>query len=306
MYEKVKLDSLRIFHVAALHLSFKRAAEELALTPTAVSHRIASLEEQLGMPLFHRATRQVSLTNEGLSLFQATARAFPILSDAIDEISKYAAPSTVVLSATTAFAQHWLIPRVGQFSKIHPDIILSIRADNGVANVAAGEADIAIRYGAIVPQKNLHLLKLGSDHFVPACSPAYWTAVQTGQEKLRLIHYHWQRKDKEVPNWGGYGAPLDAHAIKVQNDETTIANAENIYLSDEISAVSTALAGQGIALLSDWLIHDHLANASLIRPYDERLAGFDYHLVMRDEASRSARALKDWLISQFKAFEAIR
>ncbi|WP_197062183.1 MULTISPECIES: LysR family transcriptional regulator [unclassified Serratia (in: enterobacteria)] len=140
------LTSLRAFEAAARLGSFKKAAEELAVTATAISHRIRVLEEYLEHPLFLRKVRAVELTANGVALFTAVHSSFETIGLAIEHIRK-PRRSSVTLSTTPAFATKWLVPRLASFQEAYPDIDLHIHASNTPVDLNAGTADLAIRYG---------------------------------------------------------------------------------------------------------------------------------------------------------------
>src|SRR5438552_16767731 len=141
------LGMLRAFEAAARHLSFKRAALELAVTPTAISHQIGRLEENLGVALFERRARRVILTPAGRTLFPVLRDGLDAFADAIDGLHAHKARRSVTLSATTAFTAKWLVPRAASFRAAYPDLDLRLHASDEPVDLAAGTVDAAIRYG---------------------------------------------------------------------------------------------------------------------------------------------------------------
>ena len=140
------LISLRAFEAAARLRSFKKAADELAVTAAAISHRIRDLEEFLERPLFIRKVRAVELTPEAERLYLAVHHGFETMAQAIDHIRR-PQRAHVTLSATPAFAAKWLVPRLAAFQAQHPDIDLHVHASNAPVDLEAGNVDLAIRYG---------------------------------------------------------------------------------------------------------------------------------------------------------------
>ena len=141
------LAALRAFEAAARHSSFKRAAEELHVTPTAISHQIRQLEQAIGTPLFERRTRQVVPTPEGHVLLPVLTEGFDSFARAIDGLTRKSRRTTVTLSATPGFTAKWLVPRLAAFRKARPDIDLTLLATLDVVDVKGGAADLALRYG---------------------------------------------------------------------------------------------------------------------------------------------------------------
>ena len=139
------LAALRAFEAAARHLSFKRAAEELLVTPTAVSHQIRLLEETMGLRLFERRTRQVVMTEAAQRLYPVLRDGFDAFARTIDGLSAKPRPSTVTLTATRAFTARLLVPRVASFQERRSDVTLRLLAADEPVDLAAGTADLAIR-----------------------------------------------------------------------------------------------------------------------------------------------------------------
>lgn len=164
------LTALRAFEAAARLRSFKAAADELSVTATAISHRIRALERHLDKRLFVRQVRAVSLSPDGERLYAATREGLDIIASAIDTLRTPTDP-VVTLSVTPAFASQWLLPRLQHFQAAHPDIDLHIHASNLPADLDAGMADLAVRYGTgPYPGHEHHCLL--ADRFAPVASPA--------------------------------------------------------------------------------------------------------------------------------------
>src|SRR5688572_8450266 len=140
------LPALRAFEAAARLRSFKQAADELAVTATAISHRIRTLEEEIGCRLFVRKTRAIELTMEGRALYSAVREGFDTIAAGVDRLRQRARPA-VRLSTTPAFAAKWLVPRLTAFQAQHPQIDLHVHASNQPVDLSQGTIDIAIRYG---------------------------------------------------------------------------------------------------------------------------------------------------------------
>src|SRR3546814_17171219 len=124
------MSSLRAFEAAARHGSFKHAAIELAVTPTAISHQVRALEEYLGGRLFDRRTRQVVLTADAQPLYVVLREGFDSFADAVDHLTASRKRAAVTISATTAFTAKWLVPRVSRFQAMHPDVDLRLHASD--------------------------------------------------------------------------------------------------------------------------------------------------------------------------------
>ncbi|MGJ8537666.1 MAG: LysR substrate-binding domain-containing protein [Parasphingopyxis sp.] len=292
MYNIPGLQALRTFDAAARRMSFKEAAKELSVTPTAVSHQIARLEDQLDTKLFERRVRQVSLTEDGARLANATESAFAILQRSVDAIDRRRSRKIAVVGATNAFASKWLIPRASRFGDVAPGWTISILASEKLADIDSGEVDVAIRYGGDTVKRGQTATPLVSDKYIPVCTPSYWQQLQAGDAPMRLIHAEWYRKDRPAPSWEALSPALGNAAN----------GAQEFILSDELSAISAALAGQGIALASALLVAQDIELGLLIRPFEGEIAGADYSLITAAGASVAAETFKSWIVGEMALY----
>src|SRR4051794_13379582 len=141
------LGTLRAFEAAARHVSFSRAAEELAVTPAAISHQVKQLEAWLGVPLFRRLTRALRLTDEGQALLPALGQAFDRLAQAVEKVSAGGAAGTLTVSALTTFVLNWLVPRLPRFQAAHPELDVRLSTNSALVDFARDDVDVAVRYG---------------------------------------------------------------------------------------------------------------------------------------------------------------
>ena len=280
---------LRAFEAAARHLSFKRAALELAVTPTAISHQIGRLEENLGVALFERRARRVVMTSAGRTLFPVLRDGLDDFADAVDGLRARKARRYVTLSATTAFTAKWLVPRAASFRVAYPDLDLRLHASDEPVDLAAGTVDAAIRYGrGIYP--GFHSEELIVDRFAPICSPRLGLSEPAGLARATLIHFDWKLNDPDTPVWRRWFAAAGLHTV----DRET-----GLTFSDESHAIQAAIAGHGVALLSLVLVSDELASGALVQPFGPVLPGYRYHLVYRGNHRDSGQVtlVRDWIRS---------
>lgn len=288
------LNALRAFEAAARHMSFARAAEELAVTPTAISHQVRLLEEITGQDLFRRRPRPITLTDAG-------ERLFPVLRDGLDRFAAAVAGlradadhSPLVVSTTTAFASRWLVPRLAKL-KEDVDLELEIDASETPANLRSGTADFAIRYRR-TPIPDLECNELVRDRFIPVMSPRL---LDTGPPvnaiadlaEHTLIHFRWKRPDLDPPTWERYVTEARA----VEPDAARIDAAGGLRFSEEPHAVETALAGQGVALVSDVLVRRELASGALVQPVDFSIDGLVFYVAYLADAPRRG-AIESFLL----------
>lgn len=286
------LSSLRAFEAAARHGSFKQAAGELAVTPTAVSHQIRFLEDYTGLALFERRVRKVVLTEAGARLYPVLRDGFNAFEAALAQLTGDGTRSEVRISATSAFTAQWLVPRVARFGARHPGIDLQLHALDAPVDVAAGEADIAIRYGR-GPYPGTVAEPMFSDRFAPVASPALGSLARADLLRLPLIDFRWLHADPRNPTWASWHAAAGLPWTSPPGQ---------LRFSDEGHAIRAALAGQGIALLSLALVGDDLAHARLVQPFGPEIAGHTYHLVTSAGRTPPAhvQAALDWLRAEMQ------
>lgn len=284
------LHALRAFEAAARHCHFADAADELGLTPTAISHQVRQLEEMLGVQLFIRYPRPVRLTPEGQLLF-------PVLRDALDRISgaveSLAVPdpsAPLRLSVTMAFASRWLLSRIPRLRQ-ESGLTIAVEADDRVANLHVSEVDMAIRY-ASSPASNDEWHRLFSDRIVPVAAPDLLDKADklSPPDILALprLHYRWTSISDHAPTWDRWQAltGFDCHA-----------SSQVQCYSEEVHALDAALAGQGAVLASERLAGDMIKRGSLICLSDIALPGLTYWAVFLANHPRRADLLGvvEWL-----------
>ena len=183
------LGALRAFEAAARRASFKHAADELHVTPTAISHQIRALEDSLGVKLFERQTRKVRLTAAGHQLFPAVRDGLDGMERAVQAVQRSGRPHVATLTSTVAFMARRLAPLAGQFRAAHPDWTLRLDASDQIVDLDH-DADAAIRYGS-GSYPGLVTEPLFRDRFAPVCSPALKLASMQDLKQATLIHFEW-------------------------------------------------------------------------------------------------------------------
>jgi LysR family transcriptional regulator, glycine cleavage system transcriptional activator len=287
------LSALRAFEAAARHGSFKQAALELAVTPTAISHRIRALEEHTGLELFVRTVRQVSLTEAGAQLFPVLKTGFDAFETVLQQLAPDNQRKRVTITATNAFTAKWLMPRLARFHTLHPDIDLQIHASDHAIGLADQRFDIALRYGR-GPYPGFHAEPIFTDEYAPLVNPILKVKDVSALESVPLIHFEWTRESPDNPTWQKWLTHAGLHGTTVSGQ---------LRYSDEGHAIQAAVAGQGIALLSLALVAEELAAGYLVRPFGPAIAGYTYHLLTRADKPASAwvQSVVDWLREEFAA-----
>lgn len=258
--------SLSVFATVARHQNFAHAAEELHLTASAVSHHIRKLEAQLGLTLFLRHARGVSMTPEGRLLADATGGALTDVEAVLDALHESHRNQRVRISALPSLATDWLMPRLGRFRQAHPDILLSIDTQNVLARFDDGTLDLGLRYGpGQWPGVTARFLMAGA--LLPAASPAMAKGIETPEQiaQLPLI------TDIAPEGWrewfrsaGVHGAPLSG-----------------MYdINNSVNGLRAAAGGLGAVLARKQLAEPLLADGRLVRlPGPEMPTRYSYYIV---------------------------
>ncbi len=281
------LPALRAFEAAARHLSFKAAASELGVTPTAISHQVKLLEDILKTPLFIRRTRQVVLTEAGQELFTPTREGLDRIAAGVDRVRNSNLPKSLTLSATTAFASNWLIPRLADFRAQHPSLDIRLHASDDPVSLHTGTVDVAVRYGPGA-YDGLDAELLFTDEFAPLCSPALKVDSIEGLAAQPLIHTEWRHPDSKTPTWqrwckaAGVAMPVGGRSVTFADDTHT---------------AKAVIAGQGVAILSVHILANEIEDGLLKAPFGTVIKGHGHHFVTRPERSDEpeVKALRSWL-----------
>ena len=280
--------ALRAFEVAARRLSFTDAARELHVSQAAISRHVRTLEKDLGRDLFRRLHRAVELTAAGKKLAEQLAAAFGQISRAVETV-RGAAARHLRLSVEPAFAARWLVPRLGNFSLLHPDIELELETSDTL-RVLGRDADIAIRYlssGARRPRGRSRLLMMTEG--VPIVAgmrphPSAWRRDDAVLE-YRLLH------DDDGKEWRRWFAAAGLGGFE---------RAKHLYFSDYSLAIAAALRGQGVALGTPPFIAAELKSGRLARIGTTHIDFGDYFLLESSDRSTAAMrgAFVRWIGSE--------
>lgn len=292
------LNALHAFEVAARYLSFQQAAEELDVTPTAISHQIKILEDRLGLKLFRRRPRPLVLTEAGKALYPAVGTSLDAMAEAIARLKQESESTDLTVSVTTVCATKWLLPRLSEFQQNHPQIDLRLQTSNDVVNLHAQTVDLAIRYGRGSYQGLV--CKLMSDVFVPVCSPYLLKSKHPLKEPNDLVHhpllhFEWIHYGESAPNWKNWLALAGVDGIDPLR---------GLKFNEESLAIQAAIAGQGVALCSSIHVADDVALGFLVQPFDIVLNGLSYYAVYLEHHPKKQFIIKfvGWLVEVANTF----
>lgn len=296
MQNRVSLKAIQAFEAAARLSSFALAAEELFVTPSAVSHQIKLLEEQFGVRLFHRVHRAVVLTDAGRVYAEEVSAAFARIDIATRELGRTAKSDILTVHSTPSFATQWLMPRLARFSALEPDIDVRLNASYPApADLLTQGVDIDIRYGMkrLQPAGTM-VLPFPAETIVPLCAPSLANGAHAirAPEDLRhhaLIHSEvcliswrdWMRQHRKVPLDISRGPRFDRSFM----------------------AISAAVDGQGICLESLLLVQRELDSGRLVAPLGmtgPKVQGYTFNLLRSRAELPKIRSFQDWLFSELE------
>ena len=287
------LSALRAFEAAARHMSFSKAADELHVTPAAVSHQIHALEEDLGVRLFHRMNRSIELTASARVLLPGLSEAFAGIQSSVRRLRAHNDTGTLTVTASPSFAAKWLVLRLHRFQEQHAAIDVRISATDDVVDLTRGDFDLAIRYGC-GKYPGLDVELLFTNEVFPACSPQLLTSgppLRTPEDLSRhaLIHDLAVERDPLVPTW-----PMWLKAAGVKDvPAITGLTFNNMHL-----ALDAAIAGHGVVLAYSTIAAADLAAGRLVRLFSLALPDqFAYYIVTAPGALErpKVRAFRNWL-----------
>lgn len=288
------LTSVRVFEAAARHENFTSAASELGMTQAAISYQIRLLEERLGVPLFARAKRRVTLTDAGRRAAPLVSSAFDTLSDAFGAIADED-EAVLTISASQTFASNWMAPRLGAFQLARPELAVRLQTENRMVDFASEDVDVAIRTGT-GPWPGLQRHFLFQLTATPMCSPAYRDAhrILAPEDLLRVTLLNPQDEW-----WKWWFA-----AAGVAEDQGPRQPA--IRLDSQAMEGSTALAGHGVGMLSPLYWQAEIAAGRLVQLFPLMMEGGPRFWLVYPEHKRNQpkiRAFRDWLLGEVERIE---
>lgn len=292
------LNALRAFEAAARHLSFAKAADELHVTPAAVSHQIKALEAHLGVTLFRRLNKSVLLTDAAQIVLPGIRDGFDRMAQALDKLAGHDSANRLTVTVTPSFGARWLVPRLERFRAIHPEITVRFDATERLVDFARDPIDMGVRYGS-GQYAGLESRLLIREEVFPVCSPR----LLGGPHPLRvpadlrhhvLVHTDWDARDDTSPDWRMW-----LLAAGVSDVDPT----KGLMFGETNLAMHAAIEGQGVVLSSNVLAANDIAAGRLVRLFDIDLnasAGFGYYIVAPKATFGQPKiaAFRDWLLAE--------
>lgn len=287
--------ALIVFEAAGRHENFSRAAEELAMTQAAVSYAVRTLEGQLGVPLFHRSHRAVALTETGARFHADVSAGLARIQKSAEQIRAKGREANVTLSASSAFASMWVLPRIPKLREDLPEIDLRIHASVRDLELDEEGIPLGIRGGDPATWPNYHAALLAPEVVNAVASPAFIESHGMPETiealaQLRLIHL--EEPARVACDWKEWFESA-GHIYRPQSRPLTI--------NDYVLVIQAALAGEGVALGWRHLIERQMLSGALV-PVSSHVfeTGSDFYVVWprSRELSTPARKVRDWLLAQ--------
>lgn len=294
------LNAMRAFESAARLGSFHRAADELSVTQSAVSHQVRNLEAHLGVELFRRRGTQIELTEAGRAYLPRLSGAFREIDRATRSVGRFHAGNRLVVQTYSTIAIRWLIPRLSRFREIHPDIDVRFFTAQVDADLTAGDVDLALVIGC-TNSESMHHERLFTPIMFPVCSPALLRgtpplAVPQDLARHTILQVHPSQAD-----WGHWLASIGLAGIDPDS---------GLRFDSYDHALATACRGLGIALGMEPYVRDDLRTEMLVRPFPglEVESPWSWHLVCReDEVDRpQIVSFRNWLMDELELDPTIR
>ena len=299
------LNALRAFEAAARHLSFKKAAKELFVTPGAVSHQVKLLEDHLGVALFRRLTRALELTPEAHAMLPKVREGLESLHAAVDQVRAREASAALTVMAPPGFATRWLVPRLAGFTSTFPDVELHVASRSDM--VDAGDDDIEVPGHEGAPfvmvrfgrgnYPGLKVDEVFSARYVPVCSPR----LLKGEHPLRKpadLRFHTLLHDDTVveegarPSWSDWLEKVGVEDVDASRGP---------HFSDASLALDAAIEGMGVTLAMKPLVRPDIESGRLAMPFDITApTSYSYYLLTpeNDVSKESVSAFREWILSE--------
>lgn len=290
------LNALRAFEAAARHLSFNAAAEELNVTPAAISHQIKALEADLGVKLFRRLNRAVRLTDAGQACVPGLRDGFDRIAEAVARARQGDRVGLLTVTASPGIASKWLVPRLERFRARYPEVDLRIDASIQMVDLVREDVHVGLRYGT-GNYPGLHTERLLRSAAFPVCSPD----LLKGKTPLRapddlrhhtLIHDETAAYDPSSPDWAMW---LRAAGV------TDVDASHGLRFNQVSLALDAAIGGRGVTLARDVFAADDLAAGRLVRPFGKAIpVDFAIYVVIPPAlvAAPKVKAFRDWLFEE--------
>ncbi len=285
------LTAMRAFEVAARHLSFTKAAEELFVTQAAVSHQIKALEHDLGVSLFRRLNRALALTDEGQALLPYVRNAFEQLNAGVRQLEQLCCAGALTVTTTPSFAGQWLVGRLGRLRSQHPDIELRLSATEREVDLLRDGVDCGVRHG-MGDWPGMRVDRLFQAAIVPVCSPSLLSGPIPLEQPADLARHTILHAIDGADEWQVWLRAAGVEGLEIE---------QGLRFDTGELAIKAALSGIGVAMGRLPLIDDDLASGRLVEPFslefDEQCA---YYFIAPEAIADQPKieAFRSWILDE--------
>jgi len=299
MRQLPSLKAIQAFESASRLGSFAAAADELHLTPSAISHQIRWLEQRLGIALFHRVHRSTLLTDAGRRYAETVAEAFGLIEAGTRAIERTGKSDILTVHSVPSFASQWLMPRLSRFSALNPDIDVRLNASVGVVDLAGGEADFDIRYGTVFPANGVTVQPFPEESIVVLCTPELASGRLGIQRPGDLAGRTLIHSEVNLYSWRDWQRDHPGVALELERGPR---------FDRSFMAISAAVDGIGVALESRLLVERELQSGRLTLPFGpDGHRQVCHHLKFLKTKAHlpKMRAFRDWLFEELARSNAV-
>jgi len=294
-YRRPSLKAISTFESAARHESFKDAAEELSLTPSAISHQVKQLEQQVGVNLFHRLSGGLAITDAGAAYLKLLGPAFAEIDDATKQVMQLEYSDQLTIRSTPSFARKWLLDRLPDFLEKHRDIDVKVIATSELLDFRKKKIDIGIHYGQSTWPGSV-IQPLLSERVLPMCSPELKNKPDGLRSIADLVNFTLIHTERNLVTWKMWlaeqGVPADTEFHGVSLDPSEL-------------AIEAAVRGVGVVLESDLLTARELQEGLLVPAFDETETGVaSYYLVYPEDHMHIPKVtiFTDWIMDMARKY----
>lgn len=285
--------AIRAFEASSRHLSFTKAAEELNITQSAVSHQIRHIEDLWEFKLFERQGRRLIITKEGQLIVPVVRDFLDNMKRVLNEITNTETRSSIRVSLLQSFAVKWLVPKLGKFKELYPDISIWISTTDDIVNFATDEVDVAIRLG-YGDWPDLHVDSLLHEYVFPVCSPDFFKRITPPQHPADLIHYPllYRHSFDICPRWRDWFRDAGLIVKSLPSGSR---------FPDTSMSIQAAIDNQGIALARSAHVDDDLKSNRLVKLFDVySKSPVSYYFVCPHKIMAQPRiaAFRKWLLAE--------
>lgn len=296
MRKRVSIKALQAFEAAARLGSFATAAEDLGLTPSAISHQVKILEEQLGLPLFHRVHRAVALTDAGRSFATEIIGAFARMETAVRNVTTSGSGTEILtVRSMPSFATQWLMPRLNRVKALHPAIDIRLQASVSPIDLTTGAVDVDIRYNPGPPPAGCMLEQFPEDVIVPMCSPALANGLVPIREPKDLSRHILIHSEINIVGWRDWARRH--RGVQLDMDR-------GLRFDRSFMAINAAVNGMGVCLDSLLLARQELQSGQLVVPFPTRglrAQGHGFVTLKSTADLPKIRLFRQWLFGELDA-----